>query len=52
MPFNPDVLALFRLAYPLRAGTEVKSAELPYPVRRGSAGSSKGKRKGGERTWA
>ena len=33
MPFNPDVLELFRLAYPSMAGTEVESAELPYPVR-------------------
>ena len=33
MPFNPDVLALFRLAYPSRAGTEIESAELPYTVR-------------------
>jgi len=32
IPFNPDVLALFRLAYPSRAGTEIESAELPYPV--------------------
>jgi len=33
MPFHPDVLALFRPAYPSRAGTEIESAELPYPVR-------------------
>jgi len=24
MPFNPDVLALFRLAYPSMAGTEIE----------------------------
>jgi len=33
IPFNPDVLAKFRLAYTSRAGTEIESAELPYPVR-------------------
>ena len=33
MPLNPDVLALLRLEYPPRAGTEVESAEPPYPVR-------------------
>jgi len=31
---SSPVLALFRLAYPLQAGTEIKSAEPPYPVRR------------------
>ena len=33
MPFNPDVIALFCLAYHSRAGTEVESEELTYPVR-------------------
>ena len=33
VPFNPDVLALFRLAYPSRAGTEIESTELLIPVR-------------------
>ena len=32
MPFNPDVLTWFRFAYPSRAGTEIESAEPPYPV--------------------
>ena len=35
MPLNPNVLALFRLAYPLRVGAEVESTELPYPARYG-----------------
>jgi len=35
-PFNPAELALFRLVYPSRAGTEIESAELPYPVGRPS----------------
>ena len=34
MPFNPDVPALFRLAYPSRAGTEIESVELPHPDER------------------
>jgi len=33
MPSNPDVLALFRLEYPSRAGTEIEPAELSYPAR-------------------
>jgi len=33
MPFNPDVLALFHLAYPSMAGTDIEFAELAYPVR-------------------
>ena len=34
MPFNPDVLELFRLAYPFRAVTEIGSVELPHPDER------------------
>jgi len=34
------VLALFRLAYSSRAGTEVESAELPYSARFNSPGGS------------
>jgi len=39
-PFNPDVLALFRLAYPSQAGTEIESAELPFPVQVQQAGAA------------
>ena len=33
VPSNPDVLALFRLAYISRAGTEIEAAEIPYTAR-------------------
>ena len=33
MPCNPDVLVLFRLACPSRAGTEIESTELPLKRR-------------------
>ena len=38
------MLALFRLAYPPRAGTEVESAKLPLPARR--------KDKNQKKTWS